>query len=65
MPGVKREASGTPTMNGLLRRYLIISIVPAAPSRTGFLFLEETPFADCHEGNTQEELLAVTCFSKH
>ena len=39
--------------------------IDAAPPRTRFLFLEEPPFADCHAGNTQEALLAVTCFSKH
>lgn len=39
--------------------------IHAAPPRTQFLFLEEPPFADCHAGNTQEALLAVTCFSKH
>lgn len=43
----------------------LYSIIHAAPPRTRFLFLEEPPFADCREGNTQEELLAVTCFSKH
>lgn len=41
------------------------AVIPATSPRTWFLFLEEPPFADCREGNTQEELLAVTCFSKH
>lgn len=41
------------------------SVIHAAPLRARFLFLEKPPLADCGEGNTQEELSAVSCFSKH
>lgn len=50
---------------GLLRWHLIIFSHSHSSPRTRFLFLDKPPFADCCEGNTQEELLAVTCFGKH
>lgn len=66
--GAKWEASGTPTFRGnggLLRWHLIIFSHSRSSPGTRFLFLEEPLFADCEEGNTQELLLAATCFGKH
>lgn len=50
---------------GLLQWHWIIFSHSHSSPRTQFLFLDKPPFAACCEGNTQEELLAVTCFSKH
>lgn len=50
---------------GLLRWHLIIFSHSRSSPGTWFLFLEEPLFVDCEEGNTQELLLAATCFGKH